>query len=48
LIDRLIKNVTPDDVARLVAGGETQQVEFKENIRTILDLAKIASAFGNT
>jgi predicted HTH transcriptional regulator len=48
LIDRLFENVTPDDVARLIAGGETQQVEFKENMRTILDLAKIASAFGNT
>lgn len=47
MIDDLFQNATPEDVARLIAGGENQQVEFKENVSSIIDLAKIASAFGN-
>ena len=48
MIDRLFENVTDEDIRQLIEAGEGPQIEFKTDVRSILDLAKIASAFANS
>ena len=47
-LDRLFANLTPEDVQRLLSQGEGPQIEFKVSIRSVLDIARLASAFANT